>query len=125
MAVAAGIAALAFLAGEPDPTWTQARETLPLAVIVGATVGWLGFPRRPKTIASGALRGGLVTLAGLGLFLIAYASADATIESATQVGVSFVAAWGRAAGRVIADLWLAGPVALLAGPAAGAFATRR
>ncbi len=124
MALAALGAALAFLAGVEAPSWRQARETAPLAAAVGGLLGFAAFPRYPRRPASGLRRGAAAAAAGLALFLLAYATTDALIESISRPGGSFSRAWTAAAGRVIANLWLAGPAALVFGALAGRLLTR-
>ncbi|MEO1331626.1 MAG: hypothetical protein AAFW46_18410 [Pseudomonadota bacterium] len=124
MATTAGVASLTFLASRDDVSLQLVREVAPLALLVGAIVGFVGFPRQPRSRPAGAVRGVAVVASGLVLFLIAYATADAAIESAVTPGISFAAVWAEAAARVFGDLAGAGPAALATGGIAGALTAR-
>jgi hypothetical protein len=91
------------------------RQTLPLAALLGALLGWFGFAA-PQGRLAGAKRGAALVIGGLAAFTLVFATGHALISGSHGFGPSL----GRTAAAVISPT---GVAALALGMLAGAFGT--
>lgn len=112
MAAAAALAAAAHVVSDTPAALRDWRQTLPLAMALGACAGWLAPPASPRA-------GLVVALLGLAAFAVAFALGHGAIE-AMRGGAAPLAQVVEALARVVvAAFWPAGPVLLVGAAVVG------
>lgn len=133
-AAAAALAVLAPLAIDGTLSVRSARETAPLAAVVGGLLGWLVITRWPRSFGAAAAMGGLTAFVAFVFFTALYLFGEAIITAfqGEQAGPAIAAAterlWDRlptGALAALASFILAAIILRALGAAALAIGARR